>query len=257
MNLGFVAVNSGDYNLAKTCFDAATAANPNSLDAKLGLAVSMRGLKDYKGAAKLYDEIIASDPQYEAAYFNAATLNYKFEKDFVKAQKYVDAFVASRSGSIDPNHEVFKLRDSIVQAKAAEDERKRIEEEKRKAEEEKKRRDEELLTAMATTIATTKAKLEANAQCLDPSSVEEVSMILEQAQVVVDEKDTTMAGDIQTLLDAYVPAVDEALAGCESAVQVPAPGAAPEPAAPADPAAPMEPAEPAPNDPPADGEPTP
>ena len=57
-------------------------------------------------------------------------------------------------------------------------------------------------------------KLDANASCLDPGSVEEIGMILEQAQMVVDAKDVDMAPDIQQLLDAYVPALDEAIAGC-------------------------------------------
>jgi hypothetical protein len=69
-----------------------------------------------------------------------------------------------------------------------------------------------------------------------------VNMILEQAQQVVDAKEVDMAPDIQSLLDAYIPAIDDAIAGCGG-------GAAPAPA-------PTEPTpEPSPEAPPADGTP--
>jgi hypothetical protein len=80
---------------------------------------------------------------------------------------------------------------------------------------------------MATTITTTKQKLTANASCLDPASVEEVNMVLEQAQQVVDAKDVDMAPDIQQMLDAYIPAIDGAIQGCAGG-GAPAPAPAPE-----------------------------
>ena len=62
MNLGWTAVNSGDYALAMTSFEAATAANPSSQDGKLGLAIAKRGVKEYKEAGQIYDEIIDNGP---------------------------------------------------------------------------------------------------------------------------------------------------------------------------------------------------
>lgn len=240
INLGFVALNSGDYALAKTCFDAATSSNPSSLDAKLGLAVAQRGLKDYKAAGDLYDQIIAANPQFDAAYFNAATLNERYVKDFAKAQKYLQMFVDSKAGTIPPTHEVFGRMEQVKKAQAEEEARKAAEAEKKRLEEERLKRNEELLATMANTITDTKKKLETYGSCLDPASVEEVSMILEQAQMVVDAKDAEMAGDIQQLLDAYVPAVNDAVAGCAGGA---APAPAPAPEGGAEPA----PAEPAPN----------
>jgi len=230
MNLGFTALNSGDYNLAHTSFVAATDTNPGSLDAKLGLAVALRGTKDYKAAGDLYDEIIDADSSNRAAYFNAATLHQNYTKDFAKALKYLQAYVDAHAGQVSPSDEVFALMQLVNEAKAEEDEKKRLEAEKKKAEEERKRRNKELLTEMATIISNTQTKLNANTHCLDAGSVEEVGMVLEQAQMVVDAEEADMAQDIKTLLDAYVPALDDAIAGCEPA----APEAPPEEAAPAE-----------------------
>lgn len=219
MNLGYVALNSGDYALAKTCFEAATQANPASLDAKLGHAVAQRGLKDYKAAGSMYDEIISADPQYDAAYLNAARLHYLYTKDFAEAMKYLQRYVDMKAGTLPPTHAVFAEMEKVKSKQAEEEARKA--EEQRKIEEEKARqkRNEELLATMATTISTTKTKLTQNAACIDPGSIEEVTMILDQAQQVVDAKDTEMAPDIQSLLDAYVPAVDDAIANCDPSLK--------------------------------------
>ena len=87
LNLGYLAVDSGDYALGKKSFGSALSTEPGNIAGKLGMAVSLRGEKDYDGAGKLYDEIIAADPQLEAAYFNAATLHRKYTKNFKKKSK--------------------------------------------------------------------------------------------------------------------------------------------------------------------------
>lgn len=238
MNLGFVALNSGDYQLALACFQAANGTNPSSVDARLGLAVALRGTGDFKGAAALYDGIIASDPKNTAAYFNAATLHESYTKDFNKALKYLTAFKDAHAGQISPTHEVFAAMQRVEQARAAEEARKAQEAERKRLEEERRKRNEELLKNMATLITNTQAKLAKLTGCLDEGSVEEISMMLEQAQMVVDAKDTDMAADIQTLLDGYVPLVDEAEAACAGAA--PEGDEGDEPAEPVDEAAPEE-----------------
>jgi tetratricopeptide (TPR) repeat protein len=215
MNLGYTALNSGDYELALNSFREAVGTNPASLDAKLGLAVSTRGIKDYKLAGQIYDEIIAADKQGEAAYYNAATLHEKYTKDFAKAQKYLQAYIDAHAGEISPTHEVFALMERINQAKAAEDEKKRLEAERKQAEIDRQKRNEQMLKDMALVITDTQNKLAANLKCIDPGSVEEVGMILEQAAMVVEAEEIDMAGDIKQLLDMYVPAVDAAIAGCD------------------------------------------
>lgn len=215
MNLGYTALNSGDYTLALASFQAASGTNPASLDAKLGLAVSTRGIRDFKLAGQLYDEIIDADPQGEAAYYNAATLHEKYTKDFAKAQKYLQAYIDAHAGEISPTHEVFALMERVNQAKAAEDEKKRLEAERKQAEVDRQKRNEQMLKDMSVVITDTQAKLDRNLKCIDPGSVEEVGMILEQAAMVVEAEEVDMAGDIKQLLDMYVPAVDGAIEGCD------------------------------------------
>ena len=74
----------------------------------------------------------------------------------------------------------------------------------------------QLLDDMATVIRETRAAVEAHRSCLDDASAEEVLMILEQAEMVVEAEDVSLAQDIQQLLDAYVPAVHDAIAACEA-----------------------------------------
>jgi tetratricopeptide (TPR) repeat protein len=221
MNLGWVALNSGDYTLAKTCFEAATTAMPSNLDAKLGLAIAQRGMKDYAAAEDLYNQIIAANPKYEAAYLNAAALHARYTKEFEKAQKILDSYIGVMGGVVPPI--VAEQKAEVDRLQAEEAERKRLEAEQKKAEEERQRRNEELLTNMANTISGAKTKLSSNSSCIDPAFAEEVGMVLEQAQQVVDAKEADMAPDMQQMLDAYMPALEEMVAGCGG-------GAAPAPA---------------------------
>ena len=213
MNLGFTSLNSGDYQLALSCFEAATASNPASLDAKLGLAVAIRGTGDFKRAGQIYDEIIANDAMYDAAYFNAAVLHEFYTKDFAKALKYLQAFIDSHN--VGPTHEVFGLMARVNEAKAAEDEKKRIEAEKKRAAEERERRNKELLGTIADKVAATESKLTQYGECIDAGSAEEVMMVLEQAMMIVEAEEADMAPDVDGLLDAYIDALDAAVANCE------------------------------------------
>jgi tetratricopeptide (TPR) repeat protein len=222
MNLGYVALNSGDYPLAQQSFAAALSTQPGSLDAKLGLAVAARGLGEFKQAGDLYDEVIATDPTFEAAYFNASTLNERYTKDFAKALKYLQMYVDSKAGALSPTHDVFARIERVNQAKTAEEARIEAEKANKREEEERQKRNEELLKGLATRIAEYKAKLEASASCIDPAFKEEVGMVFEQATMVVDSGEASMAADVQTLLDGYTPLIDEQVAGCAGGGAAPA-----------------------------------
>ena len=193
MNLGYTALNSGDYLLAMTCFTAATETNPGSNDAIMGLAVATRGTGDYKVAGQLYDQIIANDPDNVSAYFNAATLNEMYTKDFSKALKYLQAYVDSHN--VGPTDDVYALMQRVNDAKAAEDEKKRIEAERKKAEEDRRKRNEEVLKGITTKVASMQGILDVHGPtgCIDPGSVEEVSMVLEQALMIVEIEEVDMA----------------------------------------------------------------
>jgi ribosomal protein L12E/L44/L45/RPP1/RPP2 len=118
---------------------------------------------------------------------------------------------------------VFAAMERIKSAKAEEDARIAAEKQRKKEEEERRKRNEELLKALATTISTYQGKLDANASCIDPSLAEELSLVFEQASMVVEAEEVSMAADVQTLLDGYLPLIDEAVAGCAGGGAAPAP----------------------------------
>jgi len=211
MNLGYVALASGDFALAKSSFENATAANPSNLDAKLGLAVALRGTGETKQADAIYDQIIKGNPNYDRAYFNAAILHLHYTKDFKEAIDYIERYKTHNAGNITPDHPIFALETQV--AAAQEEERKRKEEEERRKREEQERiaREKKLLDDMAVVIKDTQAKLATYNDCLDPDSVEQVAMILDQAQIIVDQKDSSMAQDVQQLIDAFLPGVNEVI----------------------------------------------
>jgi tetratricopeptide (TPR) repeat protein len=215
MNLGFIALNSGDYILAHTSFTAALETQEGSLDAKLGLAVVNRGLNDYDTSDKLYAQIIEADPKRDIVYFNAAILHERYTRNFKQALKYLQGYVDSHAGKISPNDQVFERIARVNKAQAAEVERKRLEDERKRQEAERNRRNMELLKSMADLIASIEIKLSTQAQCFDPMFAEEVSMILEQAKMVVEMEDADLAADIKTMLDAYIPTVDDSVANCD------------------------------------------
>ena len=214
MNLGWIAVKSGDYKLANECFQAAVDDRPASTEAKLGLAIALRGVKDYDRAGSLYDEIIKANPDLKAAYFNAATLHEKYTKNYSKALKYLDAFIDQNQGQVGPDHEVFARKDRVTESKVEEEKRKAEEEARKKAEIERQKRNEKLLKDLAEQVTAFETKLNANTSCLDPGVVEQGMMIIEQAKMVVEAGEADMAPDIKTFLDGEVATVDEAVAAC-------------------------------------------
>ena len=56
--------------------------------------------------------------------------------------------------------------------------------------------------------------------CIDPGSVEEVSMVLEQALMIVEIEEVDMAPDIDQMLDAYNAALGGAIENCAPAPAV-------------------------------------
>jgi tetratricopeptide (TPR) repeat protein len=226
LNLGFIALNSGDYRLAMDTLTRAAAANPTNLDVQLGLAVANRGLADYERADAIYAEIIKADPDYSAAYFNAATLHEKYTRNYPKAIKYLESYIASQGGTVAANDPVNAALERVRASKAEEEARRAAEAERRRLEEERRARNAALLTTMATTVTTYRGKFQQHASCLPPEVTMEGEMMLEQAQMVVDAQEADMAADIQMLLEGYVPTWDAAIAGCEGGG---APAPAPEP----------------------------
>lgn len=243
LNLGYIALESGDYGLAMQCFQAAVEKAPASTDALLGLAVSQRGSNDLDAAEKTYKQIIKLDPKNELAYFDASVLHEKYTKDFKKAGSYLQAYVDAMGTALPADHEVHRRIARVEQSKAEEEARKAAEAARKREEEERRKRNEELLAQMKLQVDNIQSKLTTNAACLPEETAMELGMIVEQANVVITEKDADLAGDIQSLIKDYAqPMLDGALAEhCAAAAPAPAPTEAP-PAAPTEgaPAAPAE-----------------
>lgn len=235
MNIGLIALNSGDYGRALDSFNNALQRNPNSNDAKLAKAVALRGTGDLTGAAALYDAIIRADKNNRVAYFNAATLEERYVKDFTKATKYLEEYKNARAGQLSPNDEVFTRLTAVATAKAADEARKAEEKAKAEAEAERKERAKALLAGMQKLVDDMSAKLTANSACIPEEVSMEITMALDTAKDTIAQQDTDNAADVQGLLESYyVPMLDQTVAdNCTSA----APAAPPAPEPPADGAA--------------------
>ncbi len=211
MNLGWVALNSGDYKLAEGAFILATEADAKNVDAMMGLAISKRGVADFKAAGELYDKVISFSPDGRAAYYDAAILHEYYTKDFARAQKYLQTYIDTHQGAVSPTDEIFQRMERINLAKQKEQDRIDLIAAGKKLEQERIDRAKQQLKEVATAVAETKVKIDANKGCLDPGMVEEMVMVLEQGQMIVDAEEYEMAVDIKQLLDAYIPQVDEGI----------------------------------------------
>lgn len=231
LNLGYVALNSGDYVLAKQCFEAALSGTPGSLAGKLGLAVALRGEKEYDAAAKLYTEIIDADPSNQKAYFNAATLYEKYIKDYKKAEKTLQKYINENNadGSIGPDHIVYARIERIKESQAIEEARKREEERKKKEAAERKKRQEEKMKMLADKVAALQATVDKYQSCeaFQMGIADEAMMVIEQANMVIQAEEIDMAGDVLTFVEQIQPMVDEVVPMCGGGGAPPPPPAAP------------------------------
>lgn len=74
LNLGYLVLDFGAYTRAHDCFQAALAADPASQDARLGLAIALRGLADLESAVAEYDRILEREPDHRLALLNKAAV---------------------------------------------------------------------------------------------------------------------------------------------------------------------------------------
>ncbi len=224
MNLGWVALNSGDYALALNCFTQVTTAQPESIDGMMGLAVAQRGMKMFDESSATYDKILKMDPGNEVAYFNAATLHEKYTKDFKKAKKILQDYVDQNTGKIAPTHDVFVRIDRIAESQAEEEARLAELDRKEKERLEREKRQKAQLDELVGRVASFRGKL-AQANCpavAEMGMLEEFEMIAEQGDLVVQAEDFAMAGDMITFLDSMEPTLDELIPMCATVEPSPA-----------------------------------
>ncbi len=218
MNLGWLALNSGDYKLANRCFQTVTGEYPGNIDALLGLAISQRGIKDLKAASATYDKIIELDPNNEIAFFNAATLHEKYTKNYKKALEYLQSYADLMQGRIGPTHEVFTRMERVRESQEEEEARKRALAQKKKEEEERKKRQKAQFQELKTRTSALDSLLSKYSSCqamIDSGNLELAMTVVEQAKMVIEANDISMAADVMTFFDQVQPEIEAIAPSCQ------------------------------------------
>ena len=195
LNLGFIALNSGNYIYALERFDASLTSAPNNFEAKIGKAIALRGTQDFVEAKKLYDQLLESDKNNRIVYFNAATLEAKYNKDYKIAQKLLETYQAKNPTDTDVAERLAEL--STLQ----EEETRKKEEEtaRKKAEEERQIRQQEKMKELKTAVSSLQTDADALSSCTDAiesGAVEMAMMVLEQGNMVIEANEIEMAADV-------------------------------------------------------------
>lgn len=196
LNLGFIALNSGNYSYALERFDAVLVKNEKNFNAKIGRAIALRGIQDFGEAKKLYSQLLDSaDKNSRIVYFNAATLEAKYNKDYKAAQKLLEAYQAKNPSDTDV---AVRLSDLTT---LQEEEAKRAAEEtaRKKAEEERQKRQQEKMNELKTAVSNLKKDSEALGSCADAveaGAIEMAMMVLEQGNMVIEANEIEMAADV-------------------------------------------------------------
>jgi tetratricopeptide (TPR) repeat protein len=221
LNLGFISLNSGNYPFALEKFEAALVTNPSHTSARIGKAVSLRGVQDFDTARQLYTELLTGSSD-KLTYFNAAILEAKYQKDYAKAKVLLNKYK-----SIDPaDTEVDERLAALSTLQAEEEARRKAEEEKRKAEEERKKRQLEKMNELKTAVASLQVSRDALANCteaLESGVFDMADMVLEQGQMVIEEEDIEMAGDVIPFVADTQSSLDSLKESCAGAPAAPAP----------------------------------
>jgi tetratricopeptide (TPR) repeat protein len=232
LNLGYLALDSGDYALAKECFEIAVGADPGNLDAKLGLAVALRGVNDFDGASRLYDDILKADPSNQLAYFNAATLQEMYAKDYKRAKKYLEDFINNNnsSGTIGPDHVVYDRIERINESQRIENERLAELDRQKQVEKERKERQKQQFEELKAKTTSLQADFDSYGACemmVEMGGTEMMEMVLEQALMVIEAEEVDMAGDIMMFIDDLTPQIEMLKPECGAGGSAPAPADAP------------------------------
>ena len=92
LNLGFIALKSGNFQLAAECFNAVLQRYPGDIDAHLGLAVAYRGIADFDSAIAEYDTILGIDSCNKLALVNKASVQDVLLQKYQESLKTLDVY---------------------------------------------------------------------------------------------------------------------------------------------------------------------
>ena len=212
LNIGFIALNSGNYTYALERFDAVLSADASNTSAKLGKAIALRGTQDFDAAQKLYKEILKSNKD-RVVYFNAATLEAKYNKDYKEAERLLLEYQAKNPQDTEVSKRIIEL--AVLQ----EQEAKRAAEEaaRKKAEEERKKRNMEQMAKLKEQVAQLQSDYNAMSSCaaaVEAGAIEMGSMVLEQGNSVIQEEDIEMAGDVIPFIADMQNTLNELKSSC-------------------------------------------
>ncbi|MDX9719773.1 MAG: tetratricopeptide repeat protein [Myxococcota bacterium] len=98
-NVAGVALNVQDYNTAFATYQDVLKLDPNNREAKLSLAVAVRGLGQLEEADKMYDAMLKEDAAFAPALFNKAILYQEYYRDLKKAKELYEQFMAMPSAT--------------------------------------------------------------------------------------------------------------------------------------------------------------
>jgi tetratricopeptide (TPR) repeat protein len=196
----------------------------------MGLAIALRGSKDYEKADEIYVKLLKQDPKNRTLVYNAAILHEKYTKKFDKARKIYEDFQKAMGGALSPSDDVFARLEEVKKSEEAEKARLAKLEQERKEKEEREKRAMALITEMDTMVKSMEKDMADPCVASNaPDVVEMTMMVLEQVKPVIETKDTSMANDMKTFLDDSKAQLDAAKSACQ-ATGAPAPeGAAPAP----------------------------
>jgi Tfp pilus assembly protein PilF len=117
MNLASTVLNYGDFERAEKHFSLGLKLSPGSLDAKMGRAVALRGLKRFEESLADYDAVLAAEPSNVDVRYNKCLLLAVYAEKYEDGLKVCEEFVSMAPPKHPKRSEIKKrlpgIRDTI------------------------------------------------------------------------------------------------------------------------------------------------
>jgi tetratricopeptide (TPR) repeat protein len=93
MNQGSVLLKAGDFDAAERAYRAAQAIEPSAADANIGLAIALRGQNKHKEAKALYEKVLEENPAHLAALYDLGVVQADFLDQKKQALAHFEKFL--------------------------------------------------------------------------------------------------------------------------------------------------------------------